>query len=656
MAEAIHRKALESSEVTRGAARAERLPAIHRAAWTPVLVVVAAAAAALVLDHGQVLEPAWLLAVLNAIFLSAISLLVASLAAHCYLAGGSLRALLVGAGVLTLGLGSYLTSVLLERNGPNAAFTLYGLVALIAGALHLAAAGTSTVLARPESPRARPRHAAMAYAAVILSLLLLTVVARRGALPPFFLLGEGPTALRQIILGFAALELSLAAVLIWEAYHTLGQLLLRWYALGLILLALGLGMLMLPNQIGSPLNWVGRGAQYAGSLYLLIAIGSALRESRQPHLPLVQALAVSLLETEVQFKTFMDSASEAVLAVEVDGRIRYWNQTAERMFGYSRTEAFGADLVDLLVLRLQADAARSAVRQAATGAGGPLEVRVRDRTGDVFWAELAFYGAQRLPRHFTICTITDITQRKQLEEDLRRATQELEGRAQERAREMSALREALQASHQHVEAALADKAVLLQEARHRIEHSLQLLSNLLILKADALHGTEARSALWQSAERAHYMARLHCRLYESVTDGGIRMSTYLHGLAHEIEEGFGVPILVEVLQDDLSLETDHAIHCGLIVNELLLNAAMHAFPDGQNGEIGVGLHANEGRAVLRVWDRGRGGLSATIHLERGPSIGLRLVGILAQRLHADLTVDRTAGTAYTLTFPVVEEH
>ncbi len=59
-----------------------------------------------------------------------------------------------------------------------------------------------------------------------------------------------------------------------------------WYALALLLLAVGLFGVMIQLSLGSVVNWLSRTAQWLGGLYLLFAAIASLRESQLPLLPL----------------------------------------------------------------------------------------------------------------------------------------------------------------------------------------------------------------------------------------------------------------------------------------------------------------------------------------------------------------------------------
>ena len=61
-------------------------------------------------------------------------------------------------------------------------------------------------------------------------------------------------------------------------------------------------------------------------------------------------LQKELIETKNFLESIVEKAGDAISVVDLEGRILYWNEGAERIYGYSKEEARGKDLVDLLSL------------------------------------------------------------------------------------------------------------------------------------------------------------------------------------------------------------------------------------------------------------------------------------------------------------------
>jgi PAS domain S-box-containing protein len=52
----------------------------------------------------------------------------------------------------------------------------------------------------------------------------------------------------------------------------------------------------------------------------------------------------TLSESEERFRTLAETAMDAILMIKGEGKISYWNASAEKLFGYSSEEVIGVDL------------------------------------------------------------------------------------------------------------------------------------------------------------------------------------------------------------------------------------------------------------------------------------------------------------------------
>jgi two-component sensor histidine kinase len=105
---------------------------------------------------------------------------------------------------------------------------------------------------------------------------------------------------------------------------------------------------------------------------------------------------------------------------------------------------------------------------------------------------------------------------------------------------------------------------------------------------------------------------------------------------------------LECAVSPLRLTIDQAVPLGLIVSELATNAAKYAFPGARTGRLVVRLDAVGERATLSVADDGIG--LPEMPDTSGTGIGLGMVSGLARQVGGTLTVERSTGTVYMLSF------
>jgi PAS domain S-box-containing protein len=84
-----------------------------------------------------------------------------------------------------------------------------------------------------------------------------------------------------------------------------------------------------------------------------------------------------LRASEERLRTTIDSALEGIITMDAAGIVLEFNPAAETMFGYSRAEAVGKELAELIIPPLLRDRQRAGLaRHQTTGAGTILNRRV----------------------------------------------------------------------------------------------------------------------------------------------------------------------------------------------------------------------------------------------------------------------------------------
>ncbi|MCK5083046.1 MAG: ATP-binding protein, partial [Candidatus Omnitrophica bacterium] len=162
-------------------------------------------------------------------------------------------------------------------------------------------------------------------------------------------------------------------------------------------------------------------------------------------------------------------------------------------------------------------------------------------------------------------------------------------------------------------------------------------------------------ALEDTKQRISAMGKVHRMLYLSKNFSEIDFSEYIRSLIDEIKITYGTSqrrIKITLDLEPVILNIDTAIPCGLIINELLVNAFRHAFPDRARGHIAVSLKRKGKNIELKIKDDGTG-MAVNPLSKESKALGLRLVTMLSQQLSGKISYKGKKGSLFTIVFKSV---
>ena len=219
-----------------------------------------------------------------------------------------------------------------------------------------------------------------------------------------------------------------------------------------------------------------------------------------------------------------------------------------------------------------------------------------------------------------------------------------------------AVAQAFRTSYRMAEAERAAKLevrdLLLRELNHRVKNNFQMVESLLDMQRRRASAASTEQALADALRRVHSMAQAHANLYSPDEAGdAIDLGAYLGDLCENLSDSL-------LLSGDVRLDScltswpcdrDRAVAVGLVVNELVTNAAKHAFPAGRTGRILVSLKQSEVGCELTVADNGVGMPPDAEVNSRG--LGRKLVEGFARQTGGALTRGDGPGVSHTLVLP-----
>lgn len=235
----------------------------------------------------------------------------------------------------------------------------------------------------------------------------------------------------------------------------------------------------------------------------------------------------------------------------------------------------------------------------------------------------------------------EILRAKRALEELNRG---LESKVEERTKE-------LREKTVRLEAALEERAVLLQEIYHRVNNNLQFVKGLLFIDRPDGMGKIADSFIDKFESRIHTMAYVHELMYQSENLTHVDMGVYLEAIflfnmaKHERRSA---DCGLKLRNDRFLLDINHAVPCGMVLNELI-RPVTAAVGDGARGDIRTEFKHADGRYEILFAVEGEiGGVEAA----RLSGTDLEIAAAIAEeQLFGRLDSLGTQDCAFRLSFP-----
>ena len=341
----------------------------------------------------------------------------------------------------------------------------------------------------------------------------------------------------------------------------------------------------------------------------------------------IKKVEEDLQSTKAELERIIESSPAAIIVLDFDGRVHRWSPAAERIFGWTEKEVIGKpsptvplDFIEKLHIEL--DRLRNGKETLFNPLLTPFEVEVFKKDGSKIFMSLSvapIQGVSGKPEA-VINVMTDLSERKEFEEKLKKSIEE--------------------------------KEMLLKEIHHRVKNNLMIISSLLNLQANYLKDQESIEIFKESQHRAESMALIHQRLYQSTGLKSIEFQEYITTLARDLYQSYvkdpdRVKLLLDV--EEVSIDIDTAIPLGLILNELITNSMKYGFPGDMDGKVFIDLSKKDDIYVLKVGDDGVG-IQSDLDFRNTSSLGMQLVNGLVSQIDGEIELNRDNGTEFVIKF------
>ena len=372
------------------------------------------------------------------------------------------------------------------------------------------------------------------------------------------------------------------------------------------------------------------------------AVAVAFEELHAVNEALTQTQQVAMHEQQ-RYRELFTFAPDSYLVTDLHGVIQEANQAAATLLHIAPDQLAGIPLALFVAPEARQD---FRVRTACLQNGAEIrmwEVPIQPRRQAAFPALVSVAPAQDV--HGQVIGLRWLLRDNS---EQQQAYMAIERRVQEQTAELAQANTALQD-------ALSQAQILLRELHHRVKNNLQVIASLLNLQSASLHDPHIQAVLQDCQERIRAMALVHELLYQGRDLGRIKLAQYLEVLAKQLFGAYRIDperVHLSIQADEVLLDVNTAIPCGLLCHELISNCLKHAFPGQQSGDVTITIRAiPAGQLTVTVHDTGIG-FPAGVDFHKTESLGLQVACLLTKQLQGAMTLTRDCGTCFTLTFPI----
>jgi len=179
---------------------------------------------------------------------------------------------------------------------------------------------------------------------------------------------------------------------------------------------------------------------------------------------------------------------------------------------------------------------------------------------------------------------------------------------------------------------LAEKEILLRELYHRTKNNMMVITSLIAMQ-EKNADSKTDAILQELDSRIQSMALVHDMLLQSQDLSSIDLGAYIPELTGLIWQNYQTDdrrLTITLKIEKIQVLLDIAVPCGLILNELMLNAIKYAFPDSRPGEIRVELKQLEDNTIELFFADNGVGVAEGFDFRAQPGLGTKIIYALGE--------------------------
>ncbi|MDW3192823.1 MAG: PAS domain S-box protein [Cytophagales bacterium] len=337
-----------------------------------------------------------------------------------------------------------------------------------------------------------------------------------------------------------------------------------------------------------------------------------------------------LRESEERYRSVVDALSEGIVMQDTQDAVTMCNEAAASILGLTTDQLIGKDSYDprWKALDMKGDpiSPEDHPSMVTSKTGKP----VRGFLMDVWKAdgERSIISINSEPvinelgeRYAVVASFSDVTAQKEAELSLKKA--------------------------------LAEKNLLFRELHHRIKNNLNMVNNLLYLRARFTENEELMDFIKDTQNRILSIAKTYDLLLKLEEFDRLHTKAYIDDLLTSLVRIYATHpdrYELKIAIENHKLDVDKVATLGLLVFEIVTNIFKYAYDQNEGGVVTVDLEKVNDRLELKVSDKGKG-LDSQKYMN-GSSMGMSLIKAFVAQLKGDLQIEGEGGVSYLISFPM----
>lgn len=372
--------------------------------------------------------------------------------------------------------------------------------------------------------------------------------------------------------------------------------------------------------------------------------------------------AQSVKESQARTAAVIEAALDCVIMMDQEGKVVEWNPTAEETFGYTRSEAVGREMAELIIPRSLREAHRNGLSRYLRTGDGPvigtrIEIQAIRRDGSEIPVELAITRISSSGPPLFTGYLRDISERKRAEEDLKKAKEQAELANAAKDQFLAVLSHELRTPLTPVLATVEmlvrqeglprEVAASLETIRRNVQMEARIIDDLLDLTRISRGKVELRT----EALDAHASLRHALEVWQQpVDDKGLDVRLHLSAKRHHVQAD---PARLQQVFWNL---IGNAVKFTPVGGHITLRSS-NPRPDVlivQVSDTGIGIDADLLPRLFNAFEQGE---RAVTRRYGGLGLGLSISKAIVEMHHGTLTVESEGagnGATFTLSISTIQ--